>query len=61
LTIQAALAVIGRVLAGNTPAGFQTPAMAYGPDFVLELAGVCREDAPEVSATHAAAPFAQRH
>jgi short subunit dehydrogenase-like uncharacterized protein len=44
LTVQAALAVVERVLAGFAPAGFQTPSAAYGPDFVLGLAGVVRED-----------------
>jgi len=40
----AALAVVDRVLAGQAPAGFQTPAKAYGPDFVLGIAGVTRTD-----------------
>lgn len=40
-----ALAIAQRVLAGDSPAGFQTPAGAYGPDFVLSLPGVRREDA----------------
>lgn len=44
LTARAALAVVERVLAGDAPAGFQTPARAYGPDFVLGLEGVRRED-----------------
>jgi short subunit dehydrogenase-like uncharacterized protein len=44
LTVRAALAVVGRVLAGAAPPGFQTPARAYGPDFVLGLEGVTRED-----------------
>jgi short subunit dehydrogenase-like uncharacterized protein len=43
LTVQAALAVVGRVLAGP-PAGFQRPATACGPDFVLGLEGMVRED-----------------
>ncbi len=43
-TMRAALAVVTRVLAGQAPAGFQTPAMAYGADFVLECEGVTRED-----------------
>ncbi len=29
---------------GSAPAGFQTPAKAYGPDFVLAIEGVTRED-----------------
>jgi short subunit dehydrogenase-like uncharacterized protein len=40
-----ALAIAERVLAGDSPAGFQTPAGAYGPDFILDLPGVRREDA----------------
>jgi short subunit dehydrogenase-like uncharacterized protein len=43
-TARAALAVVARVLAGQAPAGFQTPARAYGPDFVLSIAGVTRTD-----------------
>jgi short subunit dehydrogenase-like uncharacterized protein len=43
-TVLTALAVVGRVLAGEAPAGFQTPATAYGPDLVLEVAGVRREE-----------------
>ena len=31
-------------LGGLAPAGYQTPASAYGPDFVLETEGVTRED-----------------
>ena len=44
LTVRAALAVVERVLAGQAPPGFQTPATAYGADFVLSLEGVTRED-----------------
>jgi short subunit dehydrogenase-like uncharacterized protein len=43
-TARAALAAVERVLAGQAPVGFQTPAMAYGPDFVLGIAGVTRAD-----------------
>ena len=43
-TTRAALAAVQKVLAGNAPIGYQTPAMAYGPDFVLECEGVTRED-----------------
>jgi short subunit dehydrogenase-like uncharacterized protein len=43
-TARAALAVVRKVLAKNAPPGFQTPAMAYGADFVLECEGVTRED-----------------
>jgi hypothetical protein len=41
---RAALAAVQKVLTGNAPPGFQTPALAYGADFVLECAGVTRED-----------------
>jgi short subunit dehydrogenase-like uncharacterized protein len=40
----AAVAAIQKVLNGDTIPGFQTPALAYGPDFVLECEGVTRED-----------------
>ena len=43
-TARAALAGVRRVLAGDAPAGFQTPAQAYGADFVLDVPGVTRED-----------------
>jgi short subunit dehydrogenase-like uncharacterized protein len=43
-TTRAALAAVRKVLAGNAPPGFQTPALAYGADFVLECEGVTRED-----------------
>jgi hypothetical protein len=36
--------VIRRVLAGAVRPGFQTPSLAYGADWVLELDGVERED-----------------
>jgi short subunit dehydrogenase-like uncharacterized protein len=44
LTVDAALACLDGVLAGRVPAGFQTPSRAFGPDFVLQLPGVSRED-----------------
>ena len=43
-TVMTSLAVLQRVLAGDAPPGFQTPAMAYGADFVLDGEGVTRED-----------------
>ena len=43
-TERATLAVVERVLAGEAPAGFQTPSTAYGADFVLALEGVARHD-----------------
>jgi short subunit dehydrogenase-like uncharacterized protein len=45
VTVLAAVAVVERVLAGDAPAGFQTPSTAYGCDFVLGLEGVVRADA----------------
>jgi short subunit dehydrogenase-like uncharacterized protein len=46
LTALTALAVVERILQGEAPAGFQTPAKAYGPDFVLTVNGVVRKDDP---------------
>lgn len=43
-TTRAALVVARRVLEGDAPPGFQTPAGAYGPDLVLECEGVQRID-----------------
>ena len=43
-TVKTALAGVGKILTGAYVAGFQTPGMAYGPDFVLEYEGVTRED-----------------
>ena len=44
LTVETALAAVSRVLAGDFKPGFQTPALAYGADFILEFAGVIRTD-----------------
>jgi short subunit dehydrogenase-like uncharacterized protein len=44
LTALTAVAAAEKVLAGQAPAGFRTPATAYGPDFILEIPGVTRED-----------------
>jgi short subunit dehydrogenase-like uncharacterized protein len=44
LTAQAALHVAQKVMAGDAPIGFHTPASAFGPDLALELEGVERED-----------------
>ena len=38
------LAIVQRVLAGDFKAGYQTPSLAYGADFVLSFAGVKHED-----------------
>ncbi len=44
LTVHTAVAALERVLAGQARPGFQTPSLVFGPDFVLEVAGVERED-----------------
>jgi short subunit dehydrogenase-like uncharacterized protein len=44
LTVQTALAAAERVLSGAVPPGFKTAAMAFGPDFILEIVGVSRMD-----------------
>jgi short subunit dehydrogenase-like uncharacterized protein len=44
LTAHAALAIVEKVLGGEAPVGYQTPAKAYGADFVLGLEGVTRQD-----------------
>lgn len=46
LTALCGLAVIERILNGEAPIGYQTPAMAYGPDFILAIPGVVRTDTP---------------
>lgn len=43
-TVLTALQILERVLAGHAPVGFQTPAMAFGADLVLEVEGVERTD-----------------
>ena len=43
-TALAAQACARRVLAGDAPAGFQTPAGAWGSDMVLDVQGASRED-----------------
>ncbi len=44
LTVLAALACVERILAGSVTPGFATPSKAFGPDFVLAIAGVTRTD-----------------
>lgn len=39
LTAESAVEIGARVLNGNAPVGYQTPAMAYGPELVLALGG----------------------
>lgn len=43
-TALTALAAVQKVLAGQVRPGFETPSLAFGPDFVLEEHGVTRED-----------------
>ncbi|MGE0452597.1 MAG: trans-acting enoyl reductase family protein [Vicinamibacteria bacterium] len=43
-TADAALTLAVRALGGEAPPGFKTPSLAHGPDFVLGLEGVRRED-----------------
>jgi short subunit dehydrogenase-like uncharacterized protein len=47
LTAQTAVEAARRTLAGEVEPGFQTPASAFGPDFVLDFEGVEREDVEE--------------
>ena len=44
LTALTSLLIVGKVLAGQARPGFQTPSTAYGPDLILEVAGVVRRD-----------------
>ncbi|RBI63771.1 saccharopine dehydrogenase [halophilic archaeon] len=44
LTARTAVEAARRVADGEVESGFQTPASAFGPDFVLEFDGVERED-----------------
>lgn len=44
LTVLTALAIVERIATGQAPLGYQTPATAYGPDFVLQVEGVSRQD-----------------
>lgn len=44
LTALTAVAAVQRVLAGDHPPGFQTPSLAYGADWILEIDGTERED-----------------
>ena len=43
-TIDLALASVRKVLEGTSSPGYNTPAMAFGADFVMEGKGVSRED-----------------
>ena len=44
LTALTAVATVERVLAGEARAGFQTPSLAFGADFVMGIEGITRED-----------------
>jgi short subunit dehydrogenase-like uncharacterized protein len=44
LTAETSLVAGARVLSDAVPPGFMTPAMAFGADFILEIAGVTRTD-----------------
>ncbi|HNH35363.1 MAG TPA: saccharopine dehydrogenase NADP-binding domain-containing protein [Rhodocyclaceae bacterium] len=45
-TAATALGAVRQVLDGIAPAGYKTPALAFGADFVLECGGAEREDLP---------------
>ncbi|MCC6243757.1 MAG: saccharopine dehydrogenase NADP-binding domain-containing protein [Gemmatimonadaceae bacterium] len=57
-TVRSALCAVQRVQNGEAPAGYQTPAMAFGADFVLDADGVTRENVKKapVDAVAAHAP-----
>lgn len=44
LTAKTAVLIVEKILNGNFKAGYQTPAMAYGPDLILEVEGTTRRD-----------------
>lgn len=44
LTAMTSVAIAGRALGGDAPVGFQTPALAYGADFILGFSGTRRVD-----------------
>ena len=44
LTAQAGVEIARRVIAGEVKAGFQTPSLVYGPDFILQFEGAAREE-----------------
>jgi len=44
LTALTSLVIAKRILQGDAPVGFQTPAKAYGADLILELDGTQRQD-----------------
>jgi short subunit dehydrogenase-like uncharacterized protein len=44
LTAMTAFGIVQEILAGNLKTGYQTPATAYGADFILKFEGVTRTD-----------------
>ena len=44
LTVLTALGAVTKVLAGGARPGYQTPSLAFGPGFILEMDGVTRTD-----------------
>jgi short subunit dehydrogenase-like uncharacterized protein len=44
LTALTSVDILERILAGEFEPGFQTPSLAYGPDYILGFAGVERRD-----------------
>jgi short subunit dehydrogenase-like uncharacterized protein len=44
LTALTSIEIVKRILDGDLKAGFQTPSRVYGADFILQFAGVTRED-----------------
>lgn len=44
LTAITAVQIAERILAGDAPPGYRTPSSAYGPDLIMEVDGVSRED-----------------
>jgi len=44
MTALATVEIMRRILAGDLKTGFQTPSLAYGPDFILGFEGVERVD-----------------
>lgn len=44
LTAQASVLIAEKILQGNFKPGYQTPAMAFGPDMILELENTTRVD-----------------
>jgi short subunit dehydrogenase-like uncharacterized protein len=50
-------AIVDRVLAGDLEPGFQTPGGLYGPELVMGLPGVIREDLPRFDAGAGAGAF----